>query len=139
MFGSKQLPKCDRFGLHKSLRLQNRPHLEKEKLQVIPSLRLHNPKHNPPVLAKNMTALPSQVPKRLQNNSHVVKAYIIRLELERSLQNDIDDSEGKNLKIERKHDLLSNPWLPCPPSADTSRNRICLHRDHFLRRRFCPP
>ena len=30
-----------------------------------------------------------------------MKAYNIFLELERSLQNDIDDSEGKNLKIER--------------------------------------
>jgi len=31
----------------------------------------------PPVLAKNMTALPSRIPERLQNNSPIVNAYNI--------------------------------------------------------------
>lgn len=125
--------KCDRFGLHKSLRLackyirQNRPHLESSNHSV-----MINPNLTPPVLAKNMTALPSRVPERLQNNSPIVNAHSICLNLERSLQNDID--EGRTWQ----HDLLSNPWLPYPLSVDPSRNRRCLHRGHFVPRRFCP-
>lgn len=46
-----------------------------------------------------MAALPEQVPERLQNNSHIVDAYKICLNLERSLQNDID--KEKSLKVER--------------------------------------
>lgn len=53
-----------------------------------------------------MTALPEQVPERLQNNSHIVDAYKICLNLERSLQNDID--KEKSLKVER------SIFLPTP-------------------------